>query len=77
MVTTTPNALVKDTHPDRMPMIFAPADYTQSLTGTPDGAFALIKPFPVERMVVHQSVEALKSDHGGMTAAGPTVPLAD
>ncbi|WP_255509727.1 SOS response-associated peptidase [Oceaniovalibus sp. ACAM 378] len=70
MVTTTPNALVKDTHPDRMPMILAPEDYAQWLTGTPDEAFALIKPFPAERMVIHQSGEALKPDRGGMTAAG-------
>ena len=69
MVTTTPNALVKDTHPDRMPMILAPAEYAQWLTCTPDEAFALIKPFPAERMVTHQSGEAQKSDHGGMTAA--------
>jgi putative SOS response-associated peptidase YedK len=70
MITTTPNALVKDTHPDRMPLILAPEDYTQWLTGTPDDAFALIKPFPAERMEIHQSGEALKSDPGGMTAAG-------
>ncbi len=70
MVTTLPNDLVKETHPDRMPMILAPEDYTQWLTGTPEEAFALIKPFPAERMVIHQSGEALKSDHGGMTAAG-------
>ena len=70
MVTTTPNALVKDTRPDRMPMILEPEDYAQWLTGTPDEAFALIIPFPAERMVIHQSGEALKSDHGGMTAAG-------
>jgi putative SOS response-associated peptidase YedK len=70
MVTTTPNALVKDTHPDRMPMILDPEDYAQWLTGTPEDAFALIKSFPAERMVIHQSGEALTSDHGGMTAAG-------
>jgi hypothetical protein len=33
-------------------------------------AFAQIKPFRSERMVIHQIGEALKSDHGGMTAAG-------
>jgi putative SOS response-associated peptidase YedK len=64
MVTTTPNDLVKDTHPDRMPMILAPEDYAQWLTGTPDEAFALIRPFLAERMVIHQSGEGLKSDHG-------------
>jgi putative SOS response-associated peptidase YedK len=65
MVTTTPNELVKETHPDRMPMILDPEDYAQWLTGTPDEAFALIKPFPAERMVIHQNGEGLKSDHGG------------
>ena len=70
MITTTPNALVKDTHPDRMPVILAPEDYTQWLTGTPYDAFALIKPFQAERIVIHQSGDALKSNHGGMTAAG-------
>jgi putative SOS response-associated peptidase YedK len=65
MVTTTPNELVKETHPDRMPMILDPEDYAQWLTGTPDEAFALIKPFPAESMVIHQNGEGLKSDHGG------------
>ncbi|WP_392338114.1 SOS response-associated peptidase [Loktanella salsilacus] len=68
MVTTTPNDLVGDTHPDRMPMILAPEDYSQWLTGKPEEAFSLIKPFPTDRMVIYQSGERLKSDHGGMTA---------
>jgi len=68
MVTTTPNDLVRDTHPDRMPMILAPDDYSQRLTGTPDEAFSLIKPFSADCMVIHQSGEGLKSDRGGMTA---------
>ncbi|SEN86450.1 Putative SOS response-associated peptidase YedK [Loktanella fryxellensis] len=67
MVTSTPNALVKDTHPDRMPVILHPEDYTQWLTGTPNEAFALLRPFPADRMVIHQSGEGLKSDHGGLT----------
>jgi len=52
-----------------MPMILAPEDYAQWLTGTPDEAFALIKPFPVERMVIHQSGEGMKSDRCGLSAA--------
>ncbi len=51
-------------------MILAPEDYAQWLTGTPDDAVALIKPFAAERMVIHQRGEGLKSDHGGMAAAG-------
>ncbi len=66
MVTTTPNALTKETHPDRMPTILDPDNYEAWLTGTPDEAFALIKPFPAERMVFHQSGVGLKSDHGGI-----------
>jgi putative SOS response-associated peptidase YedK len=68
MVTTTPNDLVRDNHPDRMPMILAPDDYSQRLTGTPDEAFSLIKPLSADCMVVHQSGEGLKSDRGGMIA---------
>ena len=68
MVTSTPNGLVRDTHPDRMLVILDPGDYDQWLTGTPDEAFALLKPFPADRMVIHQSRESLKSDHGGMGA---------
>ena len=69
MVTSTPNDLVRETHPDRMPVILDPADYDQWLTGTPDEAFALLKPFPADRMVIHQSGESLKSDHGGLDVA--------
>jgi len=65
MVTTTPNALTKETHPDRMPMILDPDDYDLWLTGTPDEAFELIKPFPAERMVIHQQGVGMKSDHAG------------
>lgn len=66
MVTSTPNSLTRDTHPDRMPVILDPDDYSTWLSGTPDQAFALIKPFPADRMVIHQRGEGLKSDHGGL-----------
>ncbi|WP_316016172.1 SOS response-associated peptidase [Roseobacter sp. HKCCA0434] len=66
IVTTTPNALTRETHPDRMPCILDPDDYETWLTGTPDAAFALIAPFPAERMVIHQQGETLKSDRGGL-----------
>ncbi len=72
MVTSTPNELVRQTHPDRMPVILAPEDYAEWLIGTPDEAFALLKPFPAERMVIHQSGEGLKSDRGGLEETGPT-----
>jgi len=70
MVTTTPNALTKETHPDRMPMIVDPNDYETWLSGTPDEAFALIRPFPADRMVIHQSGEGLKSDPEGLDDPG-------
>jgi putative SOS response-associated peptidase YedK len=70
IVTTTPNALTRETHPDRMPTILHPDDYDTWLTGTADEAFALIKPYPAEWMVIHQSGEGLKSDHGGSISAG-------
>jgi len=66
MVTTTPNELVRDTHPDRMPAILHPDDYEAWLTGDADTAFALIRPFPASEMVVHQSGEDLRSDRGGL-----------
>ncbi|SEL38334.1 Putative SOS response-associated peptidase YedK [Roseovarius nanhaiticus] len=66
MVTTTPNELVRDTHPDRMPVILHPEAYEEWLTGRPESAFALLRPFPAEQMVIHQSGEGLKSDKGGL-----------
>lgn len=70
MVTTTPNELTRQTHPDRTPCILDPDDYETWLTGTPDEAFALIKPFPADCMVIHQSGEGLKSDHAGLDNVG-------
>lgn len=70
MVTTTPNTLTQETHPDRMPTILDPDDYEAWLMGTPDEAFAVIKPFPAERMMIHQSGEDLKSDRGGLEGPG-------
>ncbi|MEL6646047.1 MAG: SOS response-associated peptidase family protein [Pseudomonadota bacterium] len=66
IVTTTPNELVRPVHPDRMPAILRPETYETWLTGEPDEAFNLIEPFAAEDMVVHQSGEGLKSDHGGV-----------
>ncbi|WP_340249754.1 SOS response-associated peptidase [Sulfitobacter pontiacus] len=66
MITTTPNELVKDTHPDRMPAILAPDDYDAWLTAPAEDAFRLIRPYPAEKMVIHQQGEDLKSDHGGL-----------
>ena len=66
IITTTPNALVRNTHPDRMPAILHADDYDAWLTGRPDEAFALIRPFSADQMIIHQSGEGLKFDSGGM-----------
>ncbi|NDV52958.1 SOS response-associated peptidase [Salipiger sp. PrR003] len=62
MVTSTPNDLVKDVHPDRMPVILSRDDYDTWLTGVPDDAFELLKPFPAERMSVIGQGDELKSE---------------
>lgn len=64
IITTTPNELVRDVHPDRMPVILRSGDYQTWLTGTAAEAFALIAPLAAEKMTVHQSGEGMKSDHG-------------
>ena len=49
IVTCAPNELAARFH-DRMPVIIAPADYDTWLTGTPEQALALLKPYPAEAM---------------------------
>lgn len=65
MVTSTPNALVKPVHPDRMPVILDPDDYETWLTGTPEDAAKLMRPYPAERMRVVQCGEGIKEDAAG------------
>jgi len=60
MMTTTPNEVVKPIHPSRMPVILDAADYDTWLTGSPDEAAGLLRPFAVERM--HIATEGGKSD---------------
>lgn len=52
MVTTVANDLVKPVHPLRMPVILDPEDYETWLAGGDDAAFALLKPYPPDRMFV-------------------------
>jgi putative SOS response-associated peptidase YedK len=66
MITTTPNELVRETHPDRMPAILHPDDYEVWLNGESEAAFDLIQPYPANDMVIHQSGEGLKSDRGAL-----------
>lgn len=66
IITTAPNELVRETHPDRMPVILHPDDYEAWLTADAEAAFTLIRPYPASGMVVHQQGEDLKSDRGGL-----------
>lgn len=62
MMTTTSNEVVKPIHPSRMPVILDPADCDTWLTGTPDEAEALLKPFAADQM--HIAMEGGKTDDG-------------
>lgn len=52
MVTTVANELVKPFHPLRMPVILDHDDYGTWLGRDDDAAFALLKPYPSDRMFV-------------------------
>ena len=66
MVTSTPNALVMESHPDRSPVILDFADHAQWLIGTPAEAIAKLTPFPAAPMVIHQSFKRLETDPDGL-----------
>lgn len=66
IITTTPNELVRDVHPDRMPVILRPEDYETWLCGSPEDAFGVIRPYPADEMTIHQHGEGLKSDGAGL-----------
>ncbi|MEQ8290671.1 MAG: SOS response-associated peptidase [Roseovarius sp.] len=65
MVTSTPNELVKPVHPDRMPVILEPEDYETWLTGTPEAAAELMRPYPAGKMRIVQQGEGVKEDPAG------------
>lgn len=55
IITTTPNDLVRPVHPSRMPVILAPGDHEEWLSGS-DVAH-LLRPYPAEDMrIVRQGV---------------------
>lgn len=57
MITTTANELVRPVHPTRMPVILDPENYELWLHGPEAEAFALLKPYPAEKMrIVRQGV---------------------
>ena len=62
MVTTTPNALVRPIHPDRMPVILPEDAWETWLSGAPDAAFALLKPYPADAMRIARSGLDAKAD---------------
>ncbi len=64
IITTKPNELVRDVHPDRMPVILSLENHDVWLHGSPEDAFSLIAPFPSEQMTIHKHGEGLKSDAG-------------
>ncbi len=57
---TLTNEVVKPIHPSRMPVILDAADYGTWLSGSPDEAARLLKPFGTERM--HIAMEGGKAD---------------
>lgn len=65
MLTTKPNELVKPIHPTRMPVILAPDDHEQWLSGTPAEAQDLLKPFDPSLMRI--ALEDGKADEGGVS----------
>jgi len=52
IMTTTPNEVVSPIHPSRMPVILDEADHQTWLTGGPDAALALARPYPGNKMRV-------------------------
>lgn len=63
MITTEANDLVRPYHAkQRMPVLLRPEDYLLWMNGTPDDARALLRPYPADDMVIHQSGEGLRSD---------------
>lgn len=65
MVTTTANELVKPIHPTRMPVILDPTDYETWLTGTPEEATSLLRPYAVAKMRIATSGVGILKDDGG------------
>jgi putative SOS response-associated peptidase YedK len=64
MVTTTPNALVREVHPDRMPAILPPEAWDDWLDGDPAAAFARLGPYPAAAMRVSRAGVHEKADPG-------------
>ena len=65
VVTTNANELVQPVHTTRMVVILAPEDCNTWLSGSPEEAVNLLRPFPAARMqVVRQGVGILADEAG-------------
>ena len=69
MVTTEANDLIRPIHAKgRMPVILRPENYETWLKGSPDDAFALLRPFPSDEMrIVLQGVGQKRDEIGDLT----------
>ena len=55
-MTTEPNELAASINHERMPVLLSSYnDFDQWMNGTPDEAFELVRPYPVEAMQIMQS----------------------
>jgi putative SOS response-associated peptidase YedK len=62
IITTAPNDLVRPVHPDRMPVILAAEDHETWLSGPPEQAAELMRPFPAARMRIVRKGEGVTQD---------------
>lgn len=62
ILTTTPNDLVRPIHPQRMPAILDESRFETWLSGPPDEAFALVGPYPADRMRIVRSGDGETAD---------------
>lgn len=73
-LTTKPNEIVAPIHPTRMPVILAPENYEAWLSGTPEEAFGLARPFASDAMHIVFRGDKLDPGHSGsddLFAEGP------
>lgn len=62
LLTSTPNELVRDFHPDRMPVILDRSNWETWLHGSTEEVASLLAPFPADRMEIIDAGEDLKAE---------------